>query len=76
MFLLNGCWPCCARPAALYPLLQAYYHGHSFPTTDSACHPYLLLHPLQLNEQALPICLNALESTHAAVSTHLVIHAT
>jgi CPA2 family monovalent cation:H+ antiporter-2 len=38
-----------------YRMLQGYYHGDSFPTTDSAGNPYRLLHAVTLSEKARSI---------------------
>ena len=35
-----------------YRMLQGYYHGDSFPTTDSAGNPYRLLHAVALTGNA------------------------
>ena len=38
-----------------YRMLQGYYHGDSFPTSDSAGNPYRLLHAVTLTDKARSI---------------------
>lgn len=44
-----------------YRMLQGYYHGDSFPTSDSAGNPYRLLHAVTLNGKARAIGLSIAE---------------
>ena len=41
-----------------YRMLQGYYHGDSFPTSDSAGKPYRLLHAVTLSDKARSIGLS------------------